>query len=171
MVVANLFAVTAVGLTFDRLFRVYLKKPPRIGRTVALAGLTGCMALAVVEQINLVQAASLSRSFERAHFRALPPAPSACRTFYAAPQANRPPFEVQIDAMIVARAQHVSTINGYSGLFPPGWDFYDTSRPDYEQRAVAWAVKRGITNGLCRLDVDYKAWSVVDVDKAASLRD
>jgi hypothetical protein len=27
------------------------------------------------------------------------------------------------------------TVNGYSGLFPPGWDFYNANDTKYEQRA------------------------------------
>ena len=62
---------------------------------------------------------------------------------------------------MLAQAQHLPTINGYSGLFPPGWDFYDTNAADYEQRAMRWAVNRGIAAGLCRVDIERGTWTVL----------
>jgi len=170
MIIANLFAVTAVGLTFDRLIRLSLQRAPGLRRAVSLTGLSALLALTAVEQINLVQPAGLSREFEHQHFSGLAVAPRACRTFYVAAQAGRPPAAVQVDGMMIAQAEHLPTINGSSGLFPPDWHLYDTTKPDYEENAARWAVTRGIAQGLCRVDVDKKSWSVVDVDKLAPLR-
>ena len=78
---------------------------------------------------------------------------------------GRTPFEVQIDAMMIALAQRLPTINGYSGLNPPGWNFYDTRAADYEQRAKHWALRRGVENGLCRIDVASGQWSTVSLDR------
>jgi hypothetical protein len=161
MVVANLFAVTAIGLTFDRVIRLALQEPRRSLRLGRLGVLTAVLALAAIEQVNLAQRTILSRNFERQHLAAVANHPRECLSFYAAPQAGRAPFEVQIDAMMVAHAQHLPTINGYSGLNPPGWDFYYTDAADYEQRAVRWALKRGIAEGLCRVDVDRGIWTML----------
>jgi hypothetical protein len=122
---------------------------------------TAVLALAAVEQVNLAQAAFLSRKFERQHLAGISKAPGDCRTFYAAPEPQRNPFEVQIDAIMVAQTQHLPTINGYSGLLPPSWDFFDTNAADYEQRAVRWAVNRGIADGLCRVDVESGSWTAL----------
>ncbi|MGD0076052.1 MAG: hypothetical protein ABSD31_17180 [Candidatus Binataceae bacterium] len=65
---------------------------------------------------------------------------------------------MQIDAIMVAQAQHLPTINGYSGLPRPGWDFYDTNDPDYERRVAQWTANR--PKGVCRLDVAAGAWSL-----------
>ena len=62
---------------------------------------------------------------------------------------------------MLAQARHLPTINGYSGLNPPGWDFYDTNAADYEQRAMRWAVNRGIAAGLCRVDIERGTWTVL----------
>jgi hypothetical protein len=110
-----------------------------------------------------VQTATLSRKFERERIGTLSLAPRECRTFYAASQANRPFYEMEMDAMMVALDQHLPTINGHSGLYPPGWDL-DPTAPDYEQRAMHWALKRGIAPGLCRVDVDNRNWILVPVD-------
>ena len=61
---------------------------------------------------------------------------------------------------MVAQAQHLPTINGWSGLFPPDWNFYDTNAADYEQRATRWAVKRGFVGNLCRVDVESGTWTL-----------
>ncbi len=159
MVVANLFAVTAIGLTFSRVVRLLLQEPRWSLRLARLGVVAALLALAAIEQVNLSQRAILSRNFERQHLASVANHPRECRSFYAAPQAGRAPFEVQIDAMMVAQAQHLPTINGYSGLFPPGWDFYDTNAAAYEKHAVRWALKRGVGENLCRVNVERGTWA------------
>jgi hypothetical protein len=161
MVVANLFAVTAIGLAFDRIIRLALQEPHRSLRLARLGAVTAVLALAAIEQVNLSQRAILSRDFERQHLAAVGKAPPECRSFYAAPQAGRAFYEVQNDAMMIALAQYLPTINGYSGLLAPGWDFLDTNAADYEQQAMHWAVNRGIAEGLCRVDVERGIWTVL----------
>ncbi len=51
-------------------------------------------------------------------------------------QGFLPPYEVQIDAMVIAQAQHLSNYKRYFGLLPPGWDFDDTNAAYYEQQAM-----------------------------------
>jgi hypothetical protein len=165
MVVANLFAVMAIGLTFNRIFQAAMEKPHTFLGLARLTALTALLALAAIEQVNLAEPTQLSRKFEREHLSAVGNAPRECRSFYGTAQANSRPWEVQIDAMMIALAQHIPTINGYSSLLPPGWDFMDTKAADYEQRAQRWAVSRGIVEGLCRVDVERGTWSSVAVDR------
>lgn len=164
MVVANLFAATAIGLTFSRIVRLAWHEPKPLIRRGTLAAVTALLSLMVIEQVNLSQRSVLSRASERAYFSRLEPIPHECRTFYAAPQANRPAPYVQVDAMMIALDRHLPTINGHSGVLPPGWDFYDTEAADYEQRARRWALKRGIAEGLCRADIDQGTWTQVARD-------
>jgi hypothetical protein len=168
MLVANLFAVTAVGLTLDRIIQRSLHAPRTYARLGRLAGLTALLSLAVIEQVNLAQPThrTTSRKWEREHFSLLGAAPRECKSFYVANQPGRG-SAAQIDAMLIALAQHIPTINGDSSLLPPGWDFSDTKAPDYEQRAKLWALNRGITNGLCRVDVEKGIWSIVTVNRDA----
>ena len=161
MVAANLFAVTAIGLTFDRLVRLSLQESRKSLRLGWLGALTAVLALAAIEQVNLVQSTHLSRNFENAHLAVVGQSPRECLSFYAAPQPGHAPFEVQIDAIMLAQARHLPTINGYSSNTPPGWDFYDTNAADYEQRAVRWAVNRGVARDLCRVDVEHGIWTML----------
>jgi hypothetical protein len=165
MVVANLFAVIAIGLTVDQAVRLCLREPDAFLRRAGATAVTAVFLLAAIEQVNLSRQANLSRQFERRHLAAVGSAPRECRSFYVAPQTGRAPYEVQIDAMILSLVEHRPTINGYSGLSPPGWDFYDTTTLDYEQRARRWAASRGIADGLCRIDVTTGTWTLVDVER------
>ena len=142
MVVANLFAACAIALTFDRLFQLSLQQPWVLFHRGAIVCLAALLALAAAEQINIGRPAHLSRTFEREHLVLVGKPPQSCRTFYAVHQRGRAPYEVQIDAMMIALAQRLPTINGYSGLRPRGWDFYDTRAANYEQRAQHWALPR-----------------------------
>ena len=81
MVVANLFAVTAIGLTFDRVVRLSLQESRTLLRLGRLGALTAVLALAAMEQVNLAQTAGLSRKFEREHLAAVAKRPRECRSF------------------------------------------------------------------------------------------
>jgi hypothetical protein len=161
MIVANLFAAIAIGLTLDRLIQSSWSEPLPLMRSRRLFALIALASIAAIEQVNLKQASEISRKLERQHLSAVGRAPRECRSFYVAARRAR----VQEDAMRIAQAQHLPTINGDSGLYPPDWDLDKPYRAGYEGRAIYWAVRRGIVEGLCRLDVGTGTWTVVDVDR------
>jgi hypothetical protein len=152
MIAANLFAVTAIAISSADVW-LWLRRY-RFGIASGLA----LLALAVVEQINLRQQARLSRSPEIARLQRVQAAPGSCRSFYAGDEPNRRPYEVQIDAMLVALERGRPTINGYSGLFPPGWPLFDTKDASYERYVAAWIASRKLTD-VCRLDVEKGTWT------------
>ena len=51
---------------------------------------------------------------------------------------------------MVALERERPTINGYSGLFPPGWDLFDTKDAAYERHVAAWIDSRKL-EGVCRV--------------------
>jgi hypothetical protein len=159
MVVANLFAVTAIALTFHQAFRT-LRQTRTMRNRIGLGVLMTLLSLTVVEQVNLAQPARLSRKDEREHLSAVGDAPRKCLAFYAASQEDVSPEDLQVDAMMVAQAQNLPTLNGYSGFKPPGWDLGETDTADYEQRVLRWALHRDIAEGLCRLDIDSGNWVI-----------
>ena len=165
MLVADLFAVTAIGLTFDRLVRLSLAEPRPLIRLGRFAALTVLLALAAIEQVNFAQLSRLSRKYALEQFSALVSAPRKCRSFYVARQPDRDLVDVQLDAMMIALDQHLPTINGYSSLSPPGWDLDDPEAADYEQMAERWALNHGIAEGLCRADIDEGTWTMVAMDR------
>jgi hypothetical protein len=107
MIVANLFAVVAIALGCAG------ARPPlsrhRFGFPASLG--LALLALAVVEQINFAPTAQLSRAFDIARLQHVQAAPSSCRSFYVSDERNRQPYEVQIDAMLVALERERPTIN------------------------------------------------------------
>jgi hypothetical protein len=156
MIVANLFAVTAIFPTCQRTFRI-LRESRTMWSLVGSGVLVALLSLTVIEQVNLVQASRLSRKDEHEHLSAVGVAPRQCRAFYAAPHEEESE-DLQVDAMMVAQAQNLPTLNGYSGFKPPGWDLGETDTADYEQRVLRWALHREIVEGLCRLDIDSGHW-------------
>jgi hypothetical protein len=161
MIVANLFAMTAVALTFDRIVRRTLAHPHGPRRFVRVGIVAVLLVMVAVEQINAGRSAFVSRTFERAHLARLGRAPATCRTFFVAAQPGRQPFEVHLDAMMIAIAQRLPTINGYSGFFPPGWELLDTNAANYERQAMKWARARDLDDGVCRADVISGTWTAV----------
>jgi hypothetical protein len=165
MVVANLFAATAIALAFDRVIRLSLRETRPFVRHLCLAPVTALLAFVVVEQVNLATVARLSRGSEREHFSALGKAPRECRTFYVASEPNRT-IRTILDAMMIAIDQHIPTIEGHSGLDPPGYDVDDEgTQYEQQQQLLRWAARRGIADGLCRVDVGNGTWTVVESER------
>ena len=154
MVVGNFFAAISVALAINRITVMSSRySAMNANAKFAYAVIITLMVIALVEQVNLVHGSLVSRAFERAHLDRAHGVPTFCQSFYIASEPGQPPTTVQIDAMLVAQKVGVPTINGYSGVFPAGWELYDTSDANYDGKARAWAVNRGIDTGLCRFDV------------------
>jgi hypothetical protein len=165
MVVGNLFAATAMALTMHRAI-ILLERSGRTSRTVPVGALYGLLGFCVVEQVNWGPSSQLSRKFEAAWINRIGDPPSDCRAFFVADEPTDPTLEgKQIDAMMVAQAKRLPTLNGYSGLKPPGWDFLNTKDPDYERRIQVWAINRKLDH-VCRLDVDRGTWTPVVLDRS-----
>ena len=161
MVVGNVFAMTGVAVVFDRLVRWALANPRASRRVVQVGVISILLATVAIEQINAGRSTFVSRAYEREHLARVGRAPSTCRTFFVAAQPNRQPYEVQLDAMMIALAQRLPTINGYSGFLAPGWELFDPQADNYERLAMKWARTRDLQDGLCRADVLTGTWAAV----------
>ena len=157
MVVANLFAVVAIALCFDR-FLLVIRRHNVWTLPVKLA-VTAALVSSMIEQLNFAHPTVLSRSSEYSHLAKVGNPPSTCHSFYALDQSGYQPYEVQLDAALVALQKAIPTVNGYSGIFPTGWDLYDTKDPAYEHRVYKWASQRGVADNLCRLDAIQGIWT------------
>ena len=145
--------VAAIGL--DVLWR----RTGDAGAGVVVAG--ALTALVMIEQVNLMPNV-LSRSRDFALVDAQPPAPAACRSFVLLPAAPDPAlhrWSRQMVAVLIAQARGIATLNGYSGMAPPGWALFDpTDQAGYRRAIVAWADAQGVWPGLCGLDPDQRYW-------------
>jgi hypothetical protein len=152
-----------------------IRAVPRVGLVVLVAWAAG-LALAVdaLARSRPVAAAALAllclleqgvadRSFlpaldrERVN-RIAREVPPGCTAFvYTPPPDGWPPWHPQIDAMWVADAVGVPTLNGYSGNTPPGWGLEDPFVRGPEDRARldaavgAWVHRWGLTQPVCRV--------------------
>jgi hypothetical protein len=84
--------------------------------------------------------------------------PAGCAAFvYTPPPDGWPPWHAQIDALWVADAAGVPTLNGYSGNAPPGWGLEDcfvrapADRARLDAAAAAWVRRWGLTGPICRI--------------------
>jgi hypothetical protein len=149
-VVASGFLVAAAAIGIDRGLRS-LSFPWR-------SLLYAVMVMCLLEQVNFISSADISRSEELQRLAVVPSPPETCRCFFIAPQANRPLYAQQIDAMLISQMTGIPTINGYSAAFRPGWDLGEVGDSLYSLRAWQWADLHGITEGLFEYKVAERQW-------------
>ncbi len=146
-------AVAAIGL--DQLWRQTSNAPRH---RLAVAALT---ALVMIEQLNLAPTV-LSRTRDFGAVESQRPAPATCRSFVllgATPDPSLHRWSRQTVALMIAQAQGVPTLNGYSGMAPPGWKLFDpTDHTNYRRAIVTWADAQNIWPGLCGLDPEQQRW-------------
>jgi hypothetical protein len=130
-------------------------------RFTLLASLLPWIALfSLLEQANAWPVYRNDRVVEEGLLARVPPPPPGCRSFFVTPwpEAIRPSYGSQIDAMLISQRFNLPTLNGYSGWVPPGWDL--NPGPDYEKHALDWASRHALTSGLCRLDLPKATWTL-----------
>ena len=148
--------VTAIAI-------LYLSASAR--RIVAPVLFLVCVLL-VAEQINAAPLVALDRAHELAFLAAVPPPPVGCSAFFTS--TARPEkvlddpdlegfFNHNVDAMMIAEAVHLPTINGASTFHPPKWDLVGPDQPGYLDRVRRFAAANHITH-LCSLDLKTMQW-------------
>jgi hypothetical protein len=84
-------------------------------------------------------------------------APDCVAFVYTPPPDGWPPWHPQIDALWVADAAGVPTLNGYSGNSPPGWGLEDpfvrgpADRARLDAAVAAWVERWGLAQPVCRV--------------------
>jgi hypothetical protein len=125
-------------------------------------------AALVAEQLNFMPTHLISRSEEARKFSRVPPPPKNCSEFFVSNWASSVSGMLtrQTDAMLVAQRYDIPTINGYSSWFPNGWGMMSAARGQLSQSAAEWAQLKGISSGLCSLDMKWGVWRPVDLTRA-----
>jgi hypothetical protein len=126
-----------------------------IGFVILLSGFI------MLEQVNLKSLNGFDHADRSRYFASMPEPPEECRSFYAIdPIGKYVGDQLQLQAMLVSVEVGLPTVNGLSGMTPPGWNLWSTSDPTYPDVVRAWAETNGIAEGLCQLDFSTKKWSV-----------
>ncbi|MET0709076.1 MAG: hypothetical protein ABWY82_19870, partial [Tardiphaga sp.] len=146
-----LWVVTGLAVAFDRWSRMAWAAERR--RVMLGCGL---LAVCAMEQLNR-HPSGLSRSGERMLVASVPPPPAACRSLLLDRPAD--PVQFQFHAMALAPALALPTLNGSSGLVPPGWqlDPYDA---DYLPAVRRWIDAHRLS-GVCGYDQTAGRWSAM----------
>ena len=126
------------------------------------------VALLVAAEFNTPYL-SMNRNDELKRIALPEAAPAACRVFYTSgwkgvdstepASAN---YAHNVTAMFIAQRTGIPTINGMASFNPPDWNFAFPNRADYDERVMTYAFNHHIT-GLCRLDLESKHWTQVEV--------
>lgn len=144
--------------------------PVAIGLAFAIDRLATRKAWWIVVPLALVcvlEQVHRDRSFDRGLLdwrvaRIAAQLPPGCRAFFLASSGGgRSDVDVHDDAMWVALATGVPTVNGRSGNVPPGWGLADAhvaspeERTALVQRLDGWLASRGVDpQQVCRIEVD-----------------
>lgn len=166
-------AVARVGalLLFPGAAGLALFFEQRRGRWPAVV-LLGLAALALGEQANV------SYGFDKRHVewriaRMAAAVDPTCRAFFLVARGVAADHDVQDDAMWVALATGVPTVNGRSGATPPGWELdrahvtSDDERARLAARLDAWRARHALGAGdVCWVEVDRRdeavAWASLE---------
>jgi hypothetical protein len=152
--VINFGVVIMMALGLDTIRRMTSHRRALRALAVALA----CAILA--EQINTQSTHQMSRKEEADRFGFIGAPPKACTAFFAVRSKAYNPLELQTDAMMLAGAFRIPTINGYSGWAPRDWALFTGNSTELVAQASRWAFKNNIEEGLCSLDLTTGVWSV-----------
>jgi hypothetical protein len=123
-------------------------------------------AVLLLEQANSYAPRFLDRPLENGRLAAVPVPPAGCLAFYVSAartesrfgEAVADPYNHNTEAMIVAAARHIPTVNGISTFNPPHWPAGIPDDPGYRAGVEAYAAAWGV-NGLCALDLQAMRWS------------
>ncbi len=122
--------------------------------------------LLVAEQLSSgPDVARLDHRDELRRLDAVLPPPARCRAFTVLsarsddPESNKiqQTLSANANAMLIAEAADIPTINGISSFNPPDWNAADPSSPSYLDRMRAYAHSHEV-DGLCGLDLRTRRW-------------
>lgn len=139
-----------------------------VKRSVYLVAVAVLCILLVGEQFNTVSHANYSKQQQRYMLAGIDHPPQQAKVFALLPAEglNKAPYEVQIDAMIIAQKYGLHTINGYSGQSPFGWNgIYDVDKPEYILALGLWIQHYNLeSDQLYFLDAKTGSWlSVINL--------
>lgn len=120
--------------------------------------------LLILEQLNFSDVTQLKVKDESWIFDISSP-PNYCKSFFILIPKKRENLDSRfknlapnIDAMILAERFRLPTLNGQASFNPAGWDLWRSHSTNYQFQVWFYAKEKGITQGLCGLDVPNDQW-------------
>ncbi|MFT4576001.1 MAG: hypothetical protein ACI9SI_000917 [Polaribacter sp.] len=139
------FLVFPVAIVIAIAFNQALNIIPYIKETavqfVILMSIAVISLFIIVEQLNTAPTSNYSKHQQLEMLSGIQAPPSDAEVFTVLPDSSlhKNPFEIHIDAMIIAQKYNLFTINGYSGSPPPGWNTtHDINDPYYSIFLNRW---------------------------------
>jgi hypothetical protein len=147
------FALVALGTEAVRHW-------PRLRGSPVLRILAVVLLLVILaEQLNSTSASQMRRNEQIALLASVPPVPAGCTSFFVTDsvQNRLHYYEYQTAAMMISQRLGLPTVNGYSGVKPPGWNLYP-ALPGYLASVKRWTTRHGLTTGVCDFDLGTRKW-------------
>jgi Domain of unknown function (DUF4214) len=147
----------AFAFVVDRGLKYASRQSSELRRKVLMTVVLVLGGLIVFEQFGVAKigGGGFSIKIEKAYLNTLAAKlPANCEAFYiaAGPLASRTMPEYQYDAMLLSLITEKPTLNASSSQFPPGWDLYTLTVPDYEEKVKSWVTLQKIAGPVCRLE-------------------
>jgi hypothetical protein len=116
----------------------------------------------LMEQIQIDNNFSIIRSDQSVKIQLAKGLPKECQVFYLnSSLTDIPQAFIQNDAFLVAQVSGLSTLNGYSGIYPPSWNLNSIGDPSYLGRVEEYIKSRKIQGIICELNISESKWYVI----------
>jgi hypothetical protein len=148
--------VIVVGFVIDEWLTILKRRASRLGIIALIA-----LAIAMVFEEGNRHRDLLSKSQERGFRSTVPPAPEYCRAMVIRAETDTHMGwwgPLQLDAMLIAQANRIPTLNGYSGWFPDDWALQFPTEDNYEEAVRNWATHHNVLSGLCTFHYETRQW-------------
>ncbi len=152
VVVLTLPIAMAIGIALDASLRAAHVLARGRRRTVWMAGLALALGLGAAEQMGSRE--GIDKDHEQARIAQIAQTVQKdCSVLFVVSVGGNPAplWSLQLDAMYVALAAGIPTVNGYSGLIPTGWNLNQVRHPLYTQRVAQWLQDHGTSAVACRV--------------------
>jgi hypothetical protein len=164
VLVAQVGFVLSWALVMEAGFRRTEAARPERWARVAAVGLAAVLLAVPLEQINVGMDPQLAPADQAALLASAEGVPEVCEAFFVEhPTEGRGLWVMQTDAMGIAQHLGIPTLNGYSGLAPPGWELLGLpGGAPYHEAVGSWVEGTNIEARVCAFNLRDSSWRVLD---------
>ena len=117
----------------------------------------------LLEQIQIDNNFSISRKEQSDIIELAKAYPIECDIFYINSYlTDKPQSFIQNDAFLISQVSGLPTLNGYSGVYPPGWNLNSVGDPSYIDRIREYASRQNIEGTTCELNISERRWYITE---------